>query len=147
VAALIDAAERNARAPKGPSANREELELVQLREKNLLATVADIGYTRELKELLVQLDAEKVRLQAAIDTEEEAEAIGIETLTRLRALGENPLAFYDARTEEQQAAILRLLISDAKIRTNGKRGSAHKYLAPEWRPLVSLNSNDSGQWS
>jgi hypothetical protein len=144
---LVAAAEANARAPKAPAPARQRLELLSEREKNLLATVADRGYTRELKELLLQLDADKAKLQAGLDEEEEAQAISAETLARIRALGQDPLAFYDARTLEQQAAILRLLVANVKIRTNARRGAGHRYLEPEWRPLVSLGTDGQRRWS
>ena len=103
--------------------------------------MADRGYTLELKTLLGQLDKQKARLQKELEAEEDASVLSEEALRRIRALADNPLAFYDVRTEVQQAAILRVLMADVKIRTNGLRGSGHRFLEPEWRPLVSLNSD------
>jgi hypothetical protein len=147
VSALVEAAERNATTPRDESAKRKELESLNERERNLLATVADRGYTLELKTLLGQLDKHKAKLQKELEAEEDASVLSEETLSRIRALADNPLGFYDVRTEVQQAAILRVLLADVKIRTNGRRGTAHRFLEPEWRPLVSLNSDGVRRWS
>ena len=94
-----------------------------------------------------QLDRQKAKLLKELETKEEASILSEETLRRIRALTDNLLAFYDVRTDVQQAAILRVLVADVKIRTNGRRGTAHRFLEPEWRPLVSLNSDGNRRWS
>ena len=146
VRALAEAAERNATTPRDESVKRKELESLNVRERNLLATVADRGYTLELKTLLGQLDRQKAKLHKELEAEEEASILSEETLRRIRSLADNPLAFYDVRTDVQQAAILRVLLADVKIRTNGQRGRAHRFLEPEWRPLVGLNSDGNRRW-
>jgi len=85
--------------PRDESATRKELESLSEQERNLLATVADRGYTLELKTLLGQLDKQKAKLQKELEAKEDASVLSEETLRRIRALVDNPLDFYDVRLQ------------------------------------------------
>src|SRR5438128_2531309 len=54
--------------------------------------------------------------------------------------GEQSASVLRRSNRRAEAAILRLLVADVTIRTNGRRGTAHRFLEPKWRPLVTVNS-------
>jgi hypothetical protein len=113
----------------------ERLKLLLQRERNLRAFEAERGHPGQFKQLLHQLDKEKTKLRAEVDTKENAQAAFVEATAGIAASADNLLAYYDAQTAEQKAAILRLLIRRVKLPTNGQRGAAHSFLKAEWVPL------------
>ena len=94
----------------------------------------------ELKAQLTELDRPKARPRESWKPRK-MRAFQARTRSGASSPGRQPPGVLRRADGGATGGNLRALMADVKIRTHGLCGSRHRFLEPEWRPLVSLNSD------